>query len=753
MVTDEIVAIVLVLASTTGLVNPIPVSWRARTTTTDMAPVTVLPWPGSAHISGAFLLSRINLSFLKQTCDKFSSDLKIATQVATVLTDTNLRGATNNQVKRYGFIILKLETRFREVIDYLTSLLLCTYTSRNELWTRYAAFRNQTKVVWKILRRAGVYDRRLASTSKVSNLTNESNGNDSNDTVSSRPPTNIIGLLEEARPAQLSQRKPRSPIIIGLGLGFLGSYLFGEYFGNNNDKDIETLNNNIQKQNQNIKVTNERIDILAKNVSNSVNTIKNILDKLIEAQDFAEIQQAILWNCEQLVTSTTDIMNAFKFGELTVTLLTKGILDAELIDLKSFKKIIVEGLKSFPKLEFPLEVSRYQLIHLVKIIKVQRVDHLKFLMVIPLTRKREYKVFSLIPHPVKLDDTVLALPKLREVLLVDEYTYIITNKINVYSLALQSHLLLDVEPIYNHKKATCEWEGYRKNSTAMLSLCNYNKIGQLNDTFVIETDQHRLVYFSEQTKVSLECPEKQVKDSLVGLHKIPLACDVETEYVYWPAKQTATIALELNESSSFVLDSTYLPIINVNKSSKIHSSLRELINTLPKESDAFTIDFDYYDLTLEKIQTYSIYAQSILAIIVVINSILIGFLLIKWIYNRRQNHVFSRSSLTNNKFRGLRDSIRSRTKNKRDSLRRARYRVRSRSRDLRDSLRSKGSITKGKLKERAPTSPKLNRELTHVRSSSPLNRPNNANAGTNTDVNWQLPPYVPEVYPALPRYT
>ena len=87
-----------------------------------------------------------------------------------------------------------------------------------------------------------------------------------------------------------------------------------------------------------------------------------------------------------------------------------------------------------------------------------------------------------------------------------------------------------------------------------------------------------------------------------------MACDIETEYVFWPAKQTVTIAIDLNETS--VLDSSSLPIISVNKTSKVHKSLRELLAKLPKEDDPFTIDFNYYGLSLEEIQSYSIYAQS-----------------------------------------------------------------------------------------------------------------------------------------------
>ena len=483
------------------------------------------------------------------------------------------------------------------------------------------------------------------------------------------------------------------------------------------------------------------------------------MDKLLEAQETADLHYAILWNLDQLVSSITNIMNSFKFGELAITLLNKGILNAELIELQSFERIIVEGRKSFPQLDFPLSIGRYELPHIVKILKVQRIAHLKFLMVIPLTSKQEYEVFSIIPHPVKLGPNALVLPDLRNIILVDNNTYIITDNINVYSISLQHHLLLEVEPIYNKMKSTCEWEAFKLNNTAMIELCSYHKIGQLNDTVVIETDQHRLVYFSEPTKVSLDCPEKQVRDTLSGLHQLPLACNIKTDYVFWPAKQTVTIAMDLNDTHAVGLDSTYLPIIDVNKTSKIHISLRDLITKLPKEDDPFTIDFEYYELTLEKIQTYSIYAQSFLTIIVVVNSFLIGFLFVKWLLNRRRNIESSHNSSIRNKFKGLRSSLRSRKHNfdKRDSLSNVKNRLQAKSRNIRDSLRSKGSSITRRIKSKVPPSPNVTQKLEHLepfRPTASLNAltSSNSNAGTNTDLNWQLPPYAPEIYPALPRY-
>ena len=113
----------------------------------------------------------------------------------------------------------------------------------------------------------------------------------------------------------------------------------------------------------------------------------------------------------------------------------------------------------------------------------------------------------------------------------------------------------------------------------MLTMCNYKKAGQVADTFVIETYIERIVYFSKLTRETFDCSDKIMKDSFVGLHKLPLACDIITDDVRWPTKQSSKVeSLSVNEI--FSLGTTELPIASVNKSSKVHKSLRELIDKI-----------------------------------------------------------------------------------------------------------------------------------------------------------------------------
>lgn len=98
------------IASAIGLAYSVPIAWTTRNAEETVSPVTVVPWKGTASTSGAFLIARINLGFLQQTCHKYAADLDVAIQVSRVLINTKLTGATNNQIKRYGYLLLKLET-------------------------------------------------------------------------------------------------------------------------------------------------------------------------------------------------------------------------------------------------------------------------------------------------------------------------------------------------------------------------------------------------------------------------------------------------------------------------------------------------------------------------------------------------------------------------------------------------------------------------------------------------------------------
>ena len=152
-----------------------------------------------------------------------------------------------------------------------------------------------------------------------------------------------------------------------------------------------------------------------------------------------------------------------------------------------------------------------------------------------------YQVNTLIPHPVNIDSKTLVIAELDKLLLTSDRNYILTDPSNIHLLDGKNQILLKQEPMFALHRNSCEWATYNQNITAMLSLCNYHKLGIDKGIYVKDTSYYRLVYFTELTQIELNFPDRNIRDKLEGLHKLPLQCDLSSDLLYWPAKQTLTI--------------------------------------------------------------------------------------------------------------------------------------------------------------------------------------------------------------------
>ena len=718
--------------------------------------VTRTQWKGHAQIPGAVLLSRINLKFVDSLCHKLVTDIAVALKAVKLLSESKLIGTTPNQIRRYSYICLKLENIYTDSINYADSLALCPNQVMNNAWDTYYMFRTNLDTLWAQLRLGGNYG-----------LRNETGGRNSVRSSPVRPELTDKLIIELGYGRPKGSRPAQSPLLIGLGIGALATTLLGSFLGSNDREEIEGLNRNIHKVNTKVQVTNQRIDILAKNVSNSINHVKNILDKLQELSSTRDVHQGILWNFEQLTQDALTTKLSFKLAEHKITLLDAGIINPDLIRLSNIKQILTEGLTVFPNLEAPLMITRLSLSNFIQLVEIEKVGHHQYLMIIPLVTKVKYNIYNLIPHPIKLKLNALVIPDMNDVVLTTNENYIITRSENIQEITTNSYLTKSIEPIYHVFKSTCEWEAFNNNITAMLELCNYRRVGMSNGTFLTETKNHRLVYFTETTPVKLTCPDGQIRDTLQGLHQIPLECDVSTYLVHWPSKQSLKIDVEklfANETARF--DLLPLPIFDLNETVNLHDSLHKLISDLPDKEDLFTFNFAKHDISLERVQSYSIIAQAILAVMVVINSCIIGLLAACYCRNHcRRNYsssaLSSRESFRDAResFRGLRDSIRT----KKDSIKnRIKKQKLAGTLKLRDSIRGKTNRAKQHFQDNRPTGLSSLRDSWRDKRGNLRQafqgRPKLVHIGTNTDHDIiqnhyeTTPRSVPNVYPVIPRY-
>ena len=302
--------------------------------------------------------------------------------------------------------------------------------------------------------------------------------------------------------------------------------------------------------------------------------------------------------------------------------------------------------------------------------------------------------------------------EINDIILVDDYSYIISNRDSVHLINNDTDMVKNINPIWQLEHSSCEWEGFRGNVTAILYLCNFKKAGMSNGIFLSENNERRLIYFTNATLVELDCPTGKIRDRLIGLHTIPLQCELMTNEVRWPAKLMEKInikdIIEPSTSSRGALDLTHLPLFTVNNSNPLHNTIKTLIDKLPTE-DEFTFAFEDYDLSLEEVQSYSIIAQGVLGTMVIINTILIVFLYLSKIV-RKTNKTKSRanneleSGLRKNLGKSFnlprRDSLHNYTRTSirrmRKSLARARKQTSRSSRSSNSSIRSSVSRNFGR---------------------------------------------------------
>ena len=341
--------------------------------------------------------------------------------------------------------------------------------------------------------------------------------------------------------------------------------------------------------------------------------------------------------------------------------------------------MIYEGLKIFPDLIFPIDISRETLPDAIKLIKIESYQR-GFLAILPLINRLDFEIHTLIPIPVQVANNHLMIASVKDLILKQENNYITVNKDDLIPLDNSTWLVKDIEPIWSFSRSSCELEALTRNITNMLQICPFTKLGSNDDIFLTDLKDYRVFFTREERQVDLNCPDGKIKTTLVGIHQLSNECDIETDLVRWPAKLKKEIKIEnLLKPIRKTYDITKLRILTLNGTEDVHKTIKDLIDRLPSLEDSLTIDFSNYDWTLEQVQSYSIYAHGITTIIIIINSTLIIIIyILKGRDICRKSERISTSKLREsvrskmrNKFpHSIRDSVRDKFRNTRDSLRR-----------------------------------------------------------------------------------
>ena len=715
---------------------------------------TSIKWNGVARMRGGLLISIINFKHLNTLCNDLNTDIVTTTQTITTVTTLTFKDTTNLLINRLSFIILTLEKAYDNLISYTETYLLCSEKLAKTLRQKYRNLKQQLDKTWnKLSKNSQLIKRRefsdkhnttsifLNSTiiTAITNLTRQNKYsnfkflNTSNTELrTSFPVISTVDILAAARPQP--SKEEFLPILIGLGAAFGGGLITGTLLNNNlNAEQITTLNENIHKVNENVKITNNRIDILSKNITTTISDIKTVLKNLVSHVEESQKINAYLWNLDQLAENAMNLLILFKLEKQSITLLEAGIINPELVDTTTVQNIIAEGITKFDDVEFPFPINTNSMKDILKLIVVEKISVNNFIILIPLFKKTEFRIYTLTPHPLRIKNSKLVLPKLTQLILVSNESYVLTDSKHLKQINNVTSVLTMGMPVWQHTKISCEMEMFRQNLDGMLTACTFTTLGDSDRTFFRQQKNKNLLYLANSTRVNFKCPGTNIRDTLIGLYTIPTECEISTDTLNWSPIQSVTVKLDelLTNSTSTGFDSTKLPIIDFNKTDKVHKSLKDIIEQIPDPNTPFTFNFTN-DYTLKDVKTYSIIAYGTLSILVIIQYVILGIFLCIYCTRKFKNK--------NKKFQSALDSLSKfkRNINERDSFKK-----------LKDNLRQHKDNIQTKLNDKRahPSSPTL--MLNSLRSSFR----NKTDVGVDTaDLASTTTHTRKVVYPPIPRY-
>ena len=450
----------------------------------------------NAHASsqGAYLISLINLNKISNTCHQLVSQLEVANSILEENKSELLKGS-GFDINKINFLLIKLEHKFNDVIKYVKKLYICDDDLTRTIADELTKLKKKLDQNWS----------RVTMTEKSTRARR----------------------LIQVRPIMTTDFPTA---IAALGVGVLGGGIMGLFGSKSYDSDISKINDQLHTTDNKIQITNKRIDMIAQNVSISMQKIKLILDKMDEYRSTADKKDNLSWNIEMVIETIENTHTLLRLNEISINLLRNGIINMDLIDTLTLRKVIEEGEETFPDLEFPIDVTGRDMKNLGRIMKIKEIQNGKFVAILPMIEKTKFEIYSLVPIPIKIEKHIM-IANIDKIILMKGDEYIITTPDHLTKVGNKTYILDSVHPVWKTDRKSCELSAVRNNTEDILNLCNFVKVGIEDGLYLTETETKRMIYVTEKKTIIINCPEGNWRNTMIGLHLIPKNCDIESETV------------------------------------------------------------------------------------------------------------------------------------------------------------------------------------------------------------------------------
>lgn len=283
----------------------------------------------------------------------------------------------------------------------------------------------------------------------------------------------------------------------------------------------------INKINSNEENLNFAIETLNRNIEN----LTLVSDKLLIKSKISGLLNMLENSLLTLSFKLEDIVNAIMFSKSNIlypSIITPKQLFSDLVDNYRF-------LPSSKELPIPLVLDNMHVIENISDISCYYAnDKIIFVLQIPLVNAKEFDLYHVVPYPVNLrsvNETLYSsiIPSVQYLgITKDKVSYCKLNTLSNCKTINIQYYICEIPNIYSTSAVPiCETEVISQASNSVPSSCKTEYVNGNFETFHKLYNNKWIYVISQKSKITIECPNKELSESFIsgtGIISLPDEC-------------------------------------------------------------------------------------------------------------------------------------------------------------------------------------------------------------------------------------